>query len=380
MGTLLSTLMRRTRRGDAGRFSRRRSDVAASGALLLLLLPPLLFLQRSWRGIRDKEAFIAKMLPVHFAHWLRKSRAFLRAYDFATTFLLAAGLAVGRPALALRHFFPTLRVSRDLRYSVASRSCVCDVYCKKDNEKKVKPAVIFVHGGVWTHGSKFQYRLVGEQLAEQGFVVMVGSYRTYPEGNSIDMAGDVVSMLKFWAEHAGSFQSSITKTVLLSHSSGAHICSLALMSNSAAAARIGGAAFLNGVFDVKAHYEFEKARGVHEISMLAEACDRKNDINFRHVSVTNLVPFRNDSRLPPILLVHGFDDNVVPFHQSETFASALRKRGQPCTVRIFHATHASPLLACILGNIDDPAMSQIVRWARNTAKRSVASDGEWAIL
>ena len=42
------------------------------------------------------------------------------------------------------------------------------------------------------------------------------------------------------------------------------------MSDSAAAARI-GAAFLNGVFDVKTHYEFEKARGVHEISMLAEA-------------------------------------------------------------------------------------------------------------
>ena len=28
---------------------------------------------------------------------------------------------------------------------------------------------------------------------------MVGNYRTYPEGNSIDMAGDVVGMLKFWA-------------------------------------------------------------------------------------------------------------------------------------------------------------------------------------
>merc|ERR1711871_81985 len=133
-----------------------------------------------------------------------------------------------------------------------------------------------------------------------GFVAVVCSYRTHPEGTAVDMANDVASLLNFWSSCASSFRSNANSTVLLSHSSGAHICSLALMRNSHLATKLCGAAFLNGVFDVKTHYEYEKSRGVHEISMLAEACERARDVDFKDVRVTELVPSSLQVRLPPM--------------------------------------------------------------------------------
>lgn len=54
-----------------------------------------------------------------------------------------------------------------------------------------RPVVVFVHGGAWSFGHKWQYALVGEFLAAQGALVAVVNYRTFPTGSTIDMVDDV---------------------------------------------------------------------------------------------------------------------------------------------------------------------------------------------
>ena len=54
-----------------------------------------------------------------------------------------------------------------------------------------KPVLLFVHGGAWAFGHKWQYTLIGEYLARQGFLVAVMSYRTYPHGSVDEMVQDI---------------------------------------------------------------------------------------------------------------------------------------------------------------------------------------------
>lgn len=55
-----------------------------------------------------------------------------------------------------------------------------------------KPVLVFVHGGAWSFGHKWQYGLVGEYLASTlGVLVAVVNYRTYPMGHVQDMVEDV---------------------------------------------------------------------------------------------------------------------------------------------------------------------------------------------
>jgi prenylcysteine alpha-carboxyl methylesterase len=44
-----------------------------------------------------------------------------------------------------------------------------------------RPVVLFVHGGVWSTGERWQYGLLGDALASLGIVVCVMSYTLYPE-------------------------------------------------------------------------------------------------------------------------------------------------------------------------------------------------------
>ncbi|RLN65708.1 hypothetical protein BBJ28_00006345 [Nothophytophthora sp. Chile5] len=57
----------------------------------------------------------------------------------------------------------------------------------------LKPVLVFVHGGAWAFGHKWQYGLVGEYLATQGILVAVINYRTFPTGSVVDMVEDVES-------------------------------------------------------------------------------------------------------------------------------------------------------------------------------------------
>lgn len=62
-----------------------------------------------------------------------------------------------------------------------------DVYvpCKRKftppEGKGLKPVVVFVHGGVWASGDKWQFSPLGTFLAEEGVIAVLVQYTLYPE-------------------------------------------------------------------------------------------------------------------------------------------------------------------------------------------------------
>lgn len=47
-----------------------------------------------------------------------------------------------------------------------------------------RPTVVFWYGGIWTKGTKEQYRFVGAALANAGYVAILPDYRLYPTARS----------------------------------------------------------------------------------------------------------------------------------------------------------------------------------------------------
>jgi hypothetical protein len=59
-----------------------------------------------------------------------------------------------------------------------------------------KDVILFIHGGAWSFGHKWQYGVVGEYLATKGFLVGVVNYRTYPTGAVQDQVDDITQAVR----------------------------------------------------------------------------------------------------------------------------------------------------------------------------------------
>jgi hypothetical protein len=92
-----------------------------------------------------------------------------------------------------------VRCHKQVRYGPAARNLL-DVYVPKPSSRspiirasnnrglpigtqaiESQPVVLFVHGGVWSSGERWQYCLLGDTLASAGIIACVMSYTLYPD-------------------------------------------------------------------------------------------------------------------------------------------------------------------------------------------------------
>jgi acetyl esterase/lipase len=201
-------------------------------------------------------------------------------------------------------------VDADVAYNKHSK---LDVYAPKRSSTKLRPVVIFWHGGSWTHGDKSFYRFLAHNLAKRlDAVVVVPNYRLFPEvkyPHFVDEAWHVVQ----WVQHsAKKYNADPQKYNVIGHSSGAHTaCSIALgfrkpksLLMPQKCVSLAGPNYIVEktfwpVFDMKT-YDYTKFPA-----------------NF---AVTTQPPTKTK-----FLVVHGRLDRIVDQRQSIQFVSALRR-------------------------------------------------------
>ena len=92
---------------------------------------------------------------------------------------------------------------------------------------------------------------------------------------------------------------------------------------------------LSGVYNIKSHYEFERNRGVHEISPMTPASSGKENFDFcspLQIAQNMLqegYSIRLRSPMPVCCFIHGLNDFTVPVEASRQFADCLKKFNQP---------------------------------------------------
>eukprot|EP01025_Chloroclados_australasicus_P047541 TRINITY_DN5341_c0_g1_i1.p1 TRINITY_DN5341_c0_g1~~TRINITY_DN5341_c0_g1_i1.p1 ORF type:complete len:607 (-),score=44.67 TRINITY_DN5341_c0_g1_i1:1030-2850(-) len=155
---------------------------------------------------------------------------------------------------------------------------------KNNNDSKNKmPVVVFVHGGAWATGDKWEMAAMGARLAESGIISCKINYTYYGDFKQNkepvlidDIVNDVSSAYRYICDNIHKYYGDNRQIVLVAHSAGAQLAFRSLLnmiqSNTdkkqnyqLPIAFVG----LAGVYDIFKHYAFEKMRGLEHCSPMA---------------------------------------------------------------------------------------------------------------
>ncbi|GLE08116.1 hypothetical protein PINS_up019078 [Pythium insidiosum] len=159
-------------------------------AITILLL---LYARRTWRTFHAHHFHLQLQ-----AERVSRGRHVLNIlkYTFVAQLLAACEylIPIAKPVLAWRIarllVWRSESVVSNALYGSHPRNTI-DVYGVEPQAEPRKPLLLFVHGGAWSFGHKWQYGLVGKYLAKHGFLVAVINYRTYPLGSVTEQTKDV---------------------------------------------------------------------------------------------------------------------------------------------------------------------------------------------
>ena len=188
------------------------------------------------------------------------------------------------------------------------------------------PAVVFVHGGSWMHGSKEDIRIIDRflgKMRDEGWAFIAIDYVAGPLGLLETPSRNVRRALLWIRENAGFYGIDTSNLGLYSVSAGSHLTLEALNTSTAPAedwrfwlsecAPIDLVAMANGespdAGDILSHFPTSYLRN--------------------HSPVLYV-----DAELPPTAIVHGDADTMVALAQSERLAERLATFGTNVTLKV----------------------------------------------
>lgn len=205
-------------------------------------------------------------------------------------------------------------LTRDISYGPEARRRL-DVYAPRDRGRP-RPVVVFLYGGRWQHGSKDQYRLLGDALTREGVVAVVPDYRVYPQVRFPGWVVDAAAAVRWTRDSIARFGGDPDRIFLAGHSAGGHTAALLaldgryLRAAGVPPAAIRGAIVLAGpVATAWTDPDVQALMGPRE-------------------GWPATYPMRYaDGSGPPLLLLHGGRDRVVSPANSTRLATRIREHG-----------------------------------------------------
>ena len=184
-------------------------------------------------------------------------------------------------------------------------------------------AVIIVHGGAFTMGSKVTYvPPIFQPLTRGGFAWFTIDYRLAPAATAKDQVDDVLSALAWVHQHAAQYKLDPKRIALLGESAGAYLVDYVAMiapKDNPIAAVVSFYGPPDLTFAIKLPPAMLPIFGV---------TSQTTDVEGQLRSVSPY--FMVHPGLPPFLLLHGTADEQVPYQQSPRFCEALKAKGNQC--------------------------------------------------
>ena len=229
-----------------------------------------------------------------------------------------------------------IEVKKDVVYGDAgARPLKLDIYKPAERHGA---AVLLVHGGGWSRGSKEMVAPAARHLAEQGFVVLAQEYRLTGEAPFPANIHDVKRAIRWAKEHAAELRFDADKLCLEGHSAGAHLVLLA--AGTPDDPRVAPPEGLGGVSQAVAavcaiypptlfHYDGERPSGALAARVLpgADASPEAAALASPMSHVT--------AAYPPVMLLHGDADKVVPVSASRRFEERVRAAGGKVDLHVY---------------------------------------------
>jgi acetyl esterase/lipase len=221
----------------------------------------------------------------------------------------------------------------DIPYADGARKKL-DMY-RPDKPGGLSPVVMFIYGGSWRAGDKFEYEFAGRALAAAGFIVVIADYRLWPEAKYPDFLDDCAEAMKWIQDNIEGYGGDPKRFFVAGHSAGAYNAVMLGLDGSFrrdfdVTMPIRAIAGLSGPYNFYP-FEYDQVRDTFGSAANPEG-----------TQPVNLVT----SEAPPIFLASGTSDPIVRIENSEALAAKLRANGTWVTEKYYEGFgHLEPVVA-----------------------------------
>lgn len=180
------------------------------------------------------------------------------------------------------------------------------------------PIHVFIHGGAWRGGRKEMYSFPAPTFIENGAIYVAIGFSSIPKVRLPDMAHQVRSAIAWTYKNAKSFGGDPERIFLSGHSSGGHLCGVALVTDWS---KYGvPATVLKGGLSVSGMYELDPVMLSARSSYVKISAEEKAALSAqRHL----------DRISCPVTLAYGSGESPEFKRQSRDMAAAMKAKGKP---------------------------------------------------
>jgi len=210
-----------------------------------------------------------------------------------------------------------------------------DLY-RPAEQNGVVPGLIFVHGGGWSGGAKKDYRFYGLHFARLGYVVVSIDYRLSGVAKYPAAVEDTKCAVRWMRANAEELGVDPNRIGIAGGSAGGHLSLMIGLSSGVPelegtgghadqSSRVQAVVDLYGPADLTTDFARENENAIKLLKRFLGSTLDENVPLYQQASPITYV----DANDPPVLMLHGTIDEVVPVNQSDLLAAALEKAGVP---------------------------------------------------
>jgi acetyl esterase/lipase len=271
-----------------------------------------------------------------------RTRLLLAAFLFLTSVILALHPSVSG-AIPAADPEQSVRVEKGIAYATVGRDKLLLDVAIPPGEGPF-PCVVMLHGGAWQGGSRKDFS-VGEKdkngnvspswievVAKKGYVAAAVSYRLAPKNKFPAMIEDARSAVRFLRANAKTYRIDSKKFGAVGFSAGGHLSLLLGLCDKSAGFDVGDnlgesgqvqcVVDFFGPTDLSLYSASPGLEDGYMVPFLGKEC--KTDPNvYKKASPLTYV----SKNAPPILILHGTIDLIVPIKHSELLFKALKDAG-----------------------------------------------------
>jgi len=250
-------------------------------------------------------------------------------FIFTLQFLSAQAREAPKPG-------PTYQSELNVRYGEHDgQALYVDVFSPANDTSTTRPALLLVHGGGWVGGDRTQFHPFAHWYAERGYVVFSASYRLVKDGeNTWPAQLDDVQLAVRWVRHnAAKYGIAPDRVAAMGGSAGGHLVAMLALRDirttrgvelADVSSRVDavinwmGPSDLTTTLPILQGFDVDKLRD----NLLGDSEEKVPEVA-KDASPLHWV----HANAPPMMVIHGKKDAIVPFEQSERLVEAMRKAG-----------------------------------------------------
>ncbi len=227
------------------------------------------------------------------------------------------------------------KVESDIVYSrVPGAELKMDVYYPENLAKK-NPAVLVFHGGAWIYGDKRDMKSLCESFARQGVVSASVQYRLAPKTRWPGFYNDAQTAVRFLRENADKYKIDPKRIGAAGLSAGGHLALMVGFTDTHRSEKLEyprHSSQVKAVLNIFGPTDMSRDYPPSYDTLFQAILGKERKNSTAEIKAASPVNFVN-RQSPPVFIIHGTADPVVPVSQGKWLESRLRANGVPVQAR-----------------------------------------------